>query len=123
MSFVDKIIAKLAGLDPQETEQATLARTQIGHEAIPSHQAAQDVARRQMQHDMNREREQEQARRIERLQTQPVPDADTLHGEMVKRASELADVNKQMEEDRLNREAEERVKERIAKILEDKKAA
>lgn len=123
MSFVDKIIAKLAGFDPQESEKATLTRTQIGHEAIPSHQAAQDVARKQMQHDMNREREQEQARRIERLQTQVVPDAETLHNEMAKRASELADVNKQMEEDRLNKEAEDRVRERVAKILEEKKAA
>jgi hypothetical protein len=123
MSFFNKIIAKLAGLDPQESEQATLARTQIGHEAMPDSKAAFQDERAQMRRDMNREREQEEARYHEHLEARPVPDADVLHHEMVKRAEELASVNKRMEEERLNKEAEARVKEKVAKILEEKKAA
>jgi len=123
MSFVDKIIAKLAGFDPQETEQATLVRTQIGHEAMPSPKITLQDERAKMQRDMNRQEEQERERRIEHMRLQQVPEADVLHNEMIKRAGELADVNKQMEEDRLNREAEARVKEKVSKILEDRKAA
>lgn len=123
MSIVDKILAKLAGFDPKEFEQATLTRTQIGHEAMPSPKITLEDERAKMQHDMNREREQERQRRIAHMRLQPVPEADVLHDEMVKRAGELADVNKQMEEDRLNKEAEARVKEKVDEILKNKKAA
>jgi hypothetical protein len=61
MTFVDKIIARLAGFDPQEIE-ATFARTQSGHAAMPDPKANLQGERAKVHQEVNLGHEKEQRR-------------------------------------------------------------